>query len=118
MAGILHALFLLLFILIAAPLAAYIPLSALAGVLAVVAWNMVEKPAVAILLRSGWGEASVLGATFFLTIFRDLTEAIVVGFALGSVLFIQRMSRATAVATDLPYVGRDVADFLCSARFL
>ncbi len=109
-AGMLHAVFLLLFMLVAAPLAAYIPLSALAGVLAVVAWNMIEKPAIAILLRSGWGEATVLGATFFLTIFRDLTEAIVVGFALGSVLFIQRMSRATAVATDTPFVARDEAD--------
>lgn len=109
-AGMLHALFLLLFMLVAAPLAAYIPLAALAGVLAVVAWNMIEKPAIAILARSGWGEATVLGATFFLTIFRDLTEAIVVGFALGSVLFIQRMSRTTAVATDTPLVGRDIAD--------
>ena len=109
-AGMLHAVFLLLFMLVAAPLAAYIPLAALAGVLAVVAWNMIEKPAIAILLRSGWGEATVLGATFFLTIFRDLTEAIVVGFALGSVLFIQRMSRATAVDTQTPFVGRDEAD--------
>jgi len=109
-AGMLHAVFLLLFMLIAAPLAAYIPLAALAGVLAVVAWNMIEKPAIAILIRSGWGEATVLGATFFLTVFRDLTEAIVVGFALGSVLFIQRMSRATAVTTDAPLVARDMAD--------
>ncbi|RWH81294.1 SulP family inorganic anion transporter [Mesorhizobium sp.] len=109
-AGMLHAVFLLLFMLIAAPLAAYIPLAALAGVLAVVAWNMIEKPAIAILLRSGWGEATVLAATFFLTIFRDLTEAIVVGFALGSVLFIHRMSRTTAVASQTPFVGRDEAD--------
>lgn len=109
-AGMLHALFLLLFVLVAAPLASYIPLAALAGVLAVVAWNMIEKPAIAILLRSGWGEATVLAATFFLTIFRDLTEAIVVGFALGSVLFIQRMSRTTAVETDTPFVSRDRAD--------
>ena len=109
-AGMLHALFLLLFMLIAAPLAAYIPLAALAGVLAIVAWNMIEKPAIAILLRSGWGEATVLGATFFLTIFRDLTEAIVVGLALGSVLFIHRMSRMTAIATQTPFVGRDEAD--------
>ncbi len=111
-AGMLHAVFLLLFIVVAAPLAAYIPLAALAGVLVVVAWNMIETPAVAILLRSGWGDATVLGATFFLTIFRDLTEAIVVGFALGSVLFIHRMSRATAVATDTPFVGRDEADYV------
>lgn len=108
--GMLHAVFLLLFMLIAAPLAAYIPLAALAGVLAVVAWNMIEKPAIAILVRSGWGEATVLASTFFLTIFRDLTEAIVVGFALGSVLFIQRMSKTTAVATHTPFVSRDEAD--------
>ena len=109
-AGMLHAVFILLFMFVAAPLAAYIPLAALAGVLAVVAWNMIEKPAIAILLRSGWGEATVLGATFFLTIFRDLTEAIVVGFALGSVLFIHRMSRTTEVATNTAFVGRDEAD--------
>lgn len=109
-AGMLHSVFLLLFLLIAAPLAAFIPLAALAGVLAVVAWNMVEKPAIAILVRSGWGEATVLGSTFFLTIFRDLTEAIVVGFALGSVLFIHRMSKTTAIATQTPFVSRDEAD--------
>ncbi|MCT4334761.1 SulP family inorganic anion transporter [Paracoccus sp. YLB-12] len=109
-AGMLHALFLLLFMLVAAPLASYIPLAALAGVLAVVAWNMIEKPAIAILIRSGWGEATVLGATFFLTVFRNLTEAIVVGFALGSVLFIHRMSRTTEIATDGAFVGRDEAD--------
>ena len=106
----LHALFLLGFMLVAAPLAGYIPLAALAGVLTVVAWNMIEKPAIAVLLRSGWGEATVLAATFLLTIFRDLTEAIVVGFALGSVLFIQRMSQATAVAEERPFVGRDMPD--------
>ena len=109
-AGMLHSAFLLFFILVAAPLASYIPLAALAGVLAVVAWNMIEKPAIAILVRSGWGEATVLAATFFLTIFRDLTEAIVVGFALGSVLFIHRMSRTTEVATDGAFVSRDEAD--------
>ncbi len=108
--GMLHALFLLLFMLIAAPLAGFIPLAALAGVLATVAWNMVEKPAIAVLLRSGPGEALVLAATFFLTIFRDLTEAIVVGFALGSVLFIHRMSQAVAVQTQSPMVSGDLAD--------
>ncbi|MBE0413530.1 SulP family inorganic anion transporter [Yoonia sp.] len=109
-AGILHAIFILLFMLVAAPLAAYIPLAALAGVLAVVAWNMIERPAISVLVRSGWGDASVLGATFFLTIFRDLTEAIIVGFALGSVLFINRMSQSAAVETETPFVGQDVAD--------
>lgn len=108
--GMLHALFLLLFMLIAAPLAAYIPLAALAGVLAVVAWNMIERDAVLTLLRANAGEASVLGVTFLLTIFRDLTEAIVVGFALGAVLFIARMSRTTALETATPLVPVDRPD--------
>ena len=56
------------------------------------------------------GMDGLILATFFLTIFRDLTEAIVVGFALGSVLFIHRMSKATAVETHTPFVGEDVAD--------
>ncbi len=108
--GMLHAVFILLFMAVAAPLAAYIPLAALAGVLAVVAWNMIEKPAISVLLRSGWGDIAVLAATFFLTIFRDLTEAIIVGFALGSVLFIHRMSQTTAVESQTPFVGDDMAD--------
>ncbi|CAM3283582.1 sulfate permease, SulP family [Paracoccus aminovorans] len=109
-AGMLHALFLLGFMLVAAPLASYIPLAALAGVLAVVSWNMVEKPAIAILLRSGWGEAAVLAVTFGLTVFRDLTEAIVTGLALGSVLFIQRMSQATGIQDQTPLVAPDRPD--------
>ncbi|MBP7241596.1 SulP family inorganic anion transporter [Amaricoccus sp.] len=109
-AGMLHAVFLLLFMLVAAPLAAFIPLAALAGVLAVVAWNMIEKPAIAVLLRSGRGDAAVLAVTFLLTVFRDLTEAIIVGFALGSVLFINRMSQQAAVETETPFVGQDTAD--------
>ena len=102
--------FLLLFMLVAAPLASYIPLASLAGVLAVVAWNMIEKHAIAMLLRASWGDAAVLSVTFLLTIFRDLTEAIIVGFALGSVLFIHRMSTVTAVATHIPFVSEDEAD--------
>jgi SulP family sulfate permease len=109
-AGMLHALFLLLFIMVAAPLASYIPLAALAGVLAIVAWNMIEKHAIAMLLRASRGDAGVLLSTFLLTIFRDLMEAIVVGFALGSVLFIHRMSQSTAVSTQLPWIDDDQAD--------
>ena len=107
--GILHSLFLMLFILIAAPLASYIPLASLAGVLAFVAWNMVEKHAFATLIRASKGDALVLMATFLLTVFRDLTEAIVVGFALGSVMFIHRMSQVTAVEFG-PLVREDKAD--------
>jgi SulP family sulfate permease len=103
-AGIAHAVFLLLFILLAAPLASFIPLAALAGVLAVVAWNMVERGAIAALLRSRSGDAVVLLVTFFLTIFVGLTEAIVVGFSLGAVMFIHRMAQTTAIATHMPFI--------------
>jgi SulP family sulfate permease len=103
-AGIAHSVFLLLFVLLAAPLASYIPLAALAGVLAIVAWNMVEHGAIAALLRSTGGDAAVLLTTFVLTIFVGLTEAIVVGFALGALLFIHRMARTTAVAAYVPFV--------------
>jgi sulfate permease, SulP family len=96
-AGMLHAVFLLAFILLAAPLAAHIPLAALAGVLAIVAWKMIEKTAIKTLLRSGWGEITVLATTFLLTVFRDLTEAIIVGLALGSLLFMHRSSKQISV---------------------
>ena len=108
--GMLHSTFLLAFMLVAAPLASYIPLACLAGVLAVVSWNMVEKHAFAMLVRASRGDAAVLLTTFLLTIFRDLTEAIVVGFALGSVLFIHRMSKTTAIETRTPFVADDRAD--------
>ena len=108
--GIAHALFLLVFIVVAAPLASYIPLAVLAAVLAVVCWNMFERDAFATLLRASRGDAAVLLATFGITVFRGLTEAIVVGFALGSVLFIHRMSQTTALETQAPLVAEDVSD--------
>ncbi|UIJ93593.1 SulP family inorganic anion transporter [Sinorhizobium meliloti] len=100
--GILHSAFLLLFMLLAAPLASYIPLASLAGVLAIVAWNMIEKPAFMALLRSSYGDAVVLLATFLIVVFRELTEGIVVGFALGAVLFIDRMARSISVQEARP----------------
>jgi SulP family sulfate permease len=108
--GMMHSLFLLLFILVAAPLASYIPLAVLAAVLAVVCWNMVERQAFAALLKASRGDAAVLLATLLITLFFGLTEAIVVGFALGSVLFIHRMSQVTAVETNVPLVSEDMAD--------
>ena len=98
------------FMLVAAPLAGYIPLAALAGVLAVVAWNMAEKHEFAALLRASRGDAVVLLATFLLTVFRDLTEGIVVGFALGALLFIHRMAQAVAIESAAPLIEEDVAD--------
>lgn len=109
-AGILHALFILLFMLLAAPLAGYVPLPALAAILVYVAWNMAEKHAFVTLLRSSRGDALVLLATFLLTVFRDLTEGIVVGFAIGAVLFIDRMANAITVEGGPPLVLRDRSD--------
>ncbi|HVL73426.1 MAG TPA: SulP family inorganic anion transporter, partial [Beijerinckiaceae bacterium] len=108
---ILHAAFLLAFMLIAAPLASYIPLAALAGLLAVVAWNMAERHEFWAILTRSRGEALVLLATFLLTVFRDLTEAIFVGVVLGSFLFMHRMAQLVAVEGGQSLVDEDESDF-------
>lgn len=109
-AGILHALFLVALMALAAPLAVHIPLAALAGVLAVVAWDMAERHQFATLLRSSMGDAVVLLATFGLTVFRDLIEAILVGFTIGTLLFLNRMAKALSVEQLTPLVNEDRAD--------
>ena len=81
--GMLHAAFLLLFMLVAAPLASFVPLAALAGVLVVVSWNMAEKGEFWRLLKN-WRTAAVLLATFSLTLLKDLTAGIVAGCALAA----------------------------------
>ena len=86
LSGIFHALFLLLFILVAAPLASFVPLSALAGVLVVVAWNMAEKEEFGRLLRDWRGGGAVLMATFGLTVLKDLTTGIVAGCLVAATL--------------------------------
>ena len=108
--GMLHSVFLLVFMLTAAPLASFIPLAALAAVLVVVAWNMAEKQDFATLIRSSRSDAVVLLATFLLTVFRDLTEGILVGFALGAVIFINRMAEMTGIEDRTPLVTTDRAD--------
>jgi len=85
LAGMLHAVFVLLFLLMAAPLAGYVPLAALAGVLVVVCWNMADKADAAQLLRR-WPSALVLLATFILTVVKDLTFGIVTGCVLAALL--------------------------------
>jgi SulP family sulfate permease len=83
-AGMLHSVFLLVFLLVAAPLARFIPLAALAGVLVVVCWNMAEKREFLHLLRD-WRTALVLIATFGLTLVVNLTAGIVAGCLLAAV---------------------------------
>jgi sulfate permease, SulP family len=108
--GMLHALYVLLFMLIAAPLASYIPLAALGAVLAVVSWNMAEKAEFAALIRSSKGDALVLLSTFLLTIFESLTLGIAVGVTLGAFLFLHRMAEAIEVQNGGAFSGEDHAD--------
>jgi SulP family sulfate permease len=108
--GMLHSVFLLLFMLAAAPLAGYLPLAALAAVLAVVAWNMAEKHQFATLIRTSRGDAVVLLATFLLVVFRDLTEGILVGFGIGALVFLHRMAQEVEVQSGQPIVEEDAPD--------
>jgi SulP family sulfate permease len=114
--GMLHALYILLFMLVAAPLAAYIPLASLGAVLAIVAWNMAEKEAFWGLLRASWGDASVVLATFLLTVFVDLTTAIAVGVTVGSFLFLHRMAEAVQIETGHRILVADEPDTADAAR--
>jgi sulfate permease, SulP family len=86
-AGMLHAVFLLIFMLVAAPSASFIPLSALAGLLVVVSWNMAEKKEFLNLVRD-WRTALVLIATFGLTLIENLDVGIIAGCLLAAVFAI------------------------------
>lgn len=110
-AGLFHSGYLLLFILIAAPLVAYIPLAALGAVLLIVAWNMAEKSEFLALIRSSPADALVLLSTFLLTVFVDLTTGIAVGVVLGAFLFLHRMAQAVEVASGMELVVEDQPDF-------
>lgn len=108
-AGMAHAGFVLLSMLLLAPLAVFIPLPALGGLLAIVAWNMIERHEFAALTRASRGDALVLWVTFLLVIFRDVATGIVAGFALGGLVFIRHMSEQSqlsrAEGTHTPDAG-------------
>lgn len=96
-AGMLHALFLLLFILFATRLMAFVPMAALAAILFVVAWGMSEHERFIGLLRMPNGDRAVLLLTFGLTVLVDLSMAIAVGVTLASLLFMMRMSETVQI---------------------
>lgn len=98
-AGIVHALTLLLILLVAAPLARYIPLATLAAVLFVVAYNMGEWKEIGTILRLSKADRVVWAATFALTVLADLTVAVEVGIVLAALLYIYRVSQTTTVST-------------------
>ncbi len=115
-AGLLHSIFLLAFMMIAAPLASFVPLAALAAVLALVAWNMIERDQFAQILKHDRGEGLVLMATFLLTIFYDLTVGIGVGVTLGAILFMHRMAEIVQVTTHESLIEEDRADGRAAER--
>lgn len=98
LAGVVHALTLLAVMLVCAPLAANIPLTALAAILFVVAWNMSEAPHVWHMLRTApRGDAAVLLVTLVLTVFSDLVVAVNAGVVLAALLFMRRMAQAVKI---------------------
>lgn len=98
-AGIVHALVLLFILLVAAPLARFIPLATLAAVLFVVAYNMGEWREIGTILRLSRADIAVWIVTFALTVLADLTVAVEVGIGLAALLYIYRVSQTTTVAT-------------------
>ncbi len=99
-AGVVHALTLLLVVLVAAPLARDVPLAVLAGILMVVAWNMGEWGEIPDILKLSKNDISVWLATFALTVFADLTVAVEVGMILAALLMIRKIAMTTTVTEE------------------
>ena len=109
-AGMLHAVYLLLFMLLLAPLMRYVPLAALAAVLLVVAWNMSEVENFRNTMSAPKGDRLVLLLTFFLTVFLDLTVAIQAGIVVAAFVFIFRMAEAVEVSSGMPMPDDETGD--------
>ncbi len=112
-AGMTHAVTLLLVLLFAAPLARHIPLAILAGILMIVAYDMGEWPEIVDVLKLGPAEAAVWLITFALTVVADLTVAVEAGMVLAALLYIRRVTTTTTVARVTPeYVNHGRAHSL------
>ena len=99
-AGIIHALVLLLIYFFLMPLAKYIPMACLAGILVVVSYNMSEWRSFKAILKNPKSDIIVLLVTFFLTVIFDLTVAIEVGILIACLLFMRRMTEVTNVSVE------------------
>jgi len=97
-AGLVHALTLVVILLVAAPLARYVPLAVLAAILMVVAYNMGDWAEIPELLRLTKTDVMVWIVTFGLTVFADLTQAVGVGMVCAALLFIKRVADTTTVS--------------------
>lgn len=109
-AGMAHALFLLLFAVTLAPLMSYVPLAVLAAVLVMVAWYMAEIESFRHLMHGPMGDRMVLLVTFGLTVMFDLTVAIEVGIVLAAFLFMHSMSEVVAVESHVSLIEEDEDD--------
>jgi len=117
-AGMVHALTLLLILLVAAPLASYIPLATLAGVLFVVAYNMGEWGEIGGIFQLDFAAISVWLVTFGLTVFADLTVAVAVGMSLAALLYIYRIADTTTVSPVTDEYIRDGLPHVLQGRIL
>ncbi len=108
LAGIVHSVFLILVILLLAPLASAIPLCCLSAVLFVVAWNMSELPHVVRLIRGAPKvDVGILLLTFILTVFVDLVVAVNVGVILAALFFMRRMADSVSVEQQIDAQSND-----------
>jgi len=98
--GMLHAVWLLIFILFMAPLIALVPLAALSSILILVAWNMSEIKNIKSILKTPKADILVLFVTFILTVLVDLNFAIQVGISLASILFINSMMKSVNIKSS------------------
>ncbi|HEX4006995.1 MAG TPA: SulP family inorganic anion transporter [Acidobacteriaceae bacterium] len=105
--GIVHACTLLAVLLVAAPLARFIPLASLASVLFVVAWNMGEWREIGGVFRLSKADIAVWAVTFLLTVIADLTVAVAVGMGLAALLYIWRIAETTSVEPVTPQYLRE-----------
>jgi SulP family sulfate permease len=112
-AGMIHAVVLLIIVLVAAPLAASIPMAVLAAIPLVVAYHMGEWSEIPELWRQGWTDRLVWMVTFAPTVLADLTVAVEAGMILAALLFIRRVSNTTTVSkVTREYVERGRAHVL------
>lgn len=115
--GIMQSIFLLLFMLILAPAAQYIPLACLSAILVLIGWNMLNLDKMYKLMSGPKGDRYTLLVTFLLTVLVDLNTAISVGFIMASIIFMHRMSREIEIANDDTVLtdiggGRDLTQVL------
>lgn len=116
-AGIMQSVILLLFMLLLAGIAKFIPLACLSAVLILVGWNMLNLTKMYYILKGARGDALTLVVTLLLTVLVDLNTGISVGFILSSIIFMHRMSREMEIVADekaLVYNGggRDLSEVL------